>query len=304
MNCGSALNGADAVACGPDTAWHLHCRTCYELSAGQLQLMLDQPDGAPIRIYRCRCCGSMRSCRPPWRTRCHVCLNERSTGPVVAEAARAFLRRLGEDPALEGQARMLLAQDLAAQEPRGVVEISSSLALAATIRHAERPGWEVLAADVYGLPWKGMKARSTSHGTWGRHEACGTVAKLGPSAVDCPSCGPAPGSRTHLARRDDPYLLYLVVHRRWQKFGVGDRRRVETHVRGGAEVVLVLRAPFAQVVLAEAALKWQHRKEIAGRVRRGMIVSFGQATEVTRRKVPINLSATLPGGEDVTHWFR
>jgi hypothetical protein len=233
-----------------------------------------------------------------------VCLDERSTGPVVAEAARAFLRRLGEDPALEGQARMLLAHDLAAQEPRGVVEASSSLALAAALRHAERPGWEVLAADVHGLPWTGMKTRSTSHGTWGRHETCGTLAKLGPGTVDCLSCGPAPGSRTHLAKRDDPYLLYLVVNRRWQKFGVGDRRRVETHVRGGAEVVQVIRAPFAQVVLAETALKRQHREEIAGRVRRGMIASFGQATEVTRRKVPISLTKVLPDGEDVTDCFR
>ncbi len=99
-------------------------------------------------------------------------------------------------------------------------------------------------------------------------------------------------------------LLYLVAHRKWQKFGVGDRRRVETHVRGGADVVQVLRAPFAQVVLAETALKRQYRQEIAGRVRRGMIASFGEATEVTRRKVPISLSNVLPGGEDVTDWFR
>ena len=57
-------------------------------------------------------------------------------------------------------------------------------------------------------------------------------------------------------------------------------------------------------MLAETALKRQHREQIAGRVRRGMIDSFGQATEVTRRKVPINLATVLPDAEDVTEWFR
>ncbi len=58
------------------------------------------------------------------------------------------------------------------------------------------------------------------------------------------------GSRTHEARRDQPYLLYLVGTRKWQKFGVGDQPRVREHARGGAEVVQVLRAPFAQVTFA------------------------------------------------------
>jgi hypothetical protein len=156
---------------------------------------------------------------------------------------------------------------------------------------------------VYGLPWAGRKTAASSHGTWARHQACGTIAKLHPGAVDCAACGPAAGSRTHLARRDDPYLLYLVVHRRWQKFGIGDQRRVRAHQRGGAEVIQVLRAPFAQVVLAEAALKRQHRTQIAGQVKRGMISSFGQVTEVTRRKTLIRLTDVLPNGEDVTQWF-
>ncbi len=127
------------------------------------------------------------------------------------------------------------------------VEASAAIALATMIRGAEWPGWEVLAADVHGLPRAGRKTAGTSHGTWARHQACGLVTKLGPGSVDCPRCGPASGSRTHLARRGDPCLLYLVVHRRWQKFGVGDQRRVSAHLRGGAQVVQVLRASFAEV---------------------------------------------------------
>jgi hypothetical protein len=122
--------------------------------------------------------------------------------------------------------------------------------------------------------------------------------------MTCPACGPEPGSRTHEARRDDPYLLYMVRTRRWQKFGVGDQRRVKEHQRGGAEVIQVLRAPFAQVVLAEKALKERHRDVIVRRGRRGMITSFGQGTEVTRRRIPISLSEVLPDAEDITPTFR
>lgn len=66
----------------------------------------------------------------------------------------------------------------------------------------------------------------------------------------------------------------------------------------------VLQAPFAQVVIAETLLKRQHQHQIAGRKRPGMIGSFGQATEVTRRKAPISLAEMLPGGAGVTDRFR
>jgi hypothetical protein len=35
-----------------------------------------------------------------------------------------------------------------------------------------------------------------------------------------------------------------------------------------------------------------------------MIASFGQGTEVTRRRVIVKLTDALPDGEDVTSWFR
>lgn len=83
---------------------------------------------------------------------------------------------------------------------------------------------------------------------------------------------------------------------------VGDRRRIQTHIRG-AEVAQVLRAPFQQVVLAETALKQRYRQQIIRSVKRGMIGSFGQATEVTHRRQRINLLDVLPDGEDITYSF-
>jgi hypothetical protein len=35
-----------------------------------------------------------------------------------------------------------------------------------------------------------------------------------------------------------------------------------------------------------------------------MISSFGQGTEVTRRRALISLTDVLPDGQDVTYWFR
>lgn len=299
-NCGEPLAGPDAVTRGPDTAWHFQCQECYELSAHQLELTGDQPGGAPIRIYRCLRCRTTRSCQPGWHTRCHVCLDERSIGPAVTNAGRALLAGLGAYP----DQRHTALTPPTAEQIRRAVEASSLRALADVLRSAERPTWEILATDVYGLPWGGAKTGTSSHGTWGRHKECGTVAKLHPGAADCPTCGPEPDSRTDPAKRSDPYLLYLVTHRRRQKFGVGDRRRIETHLHAGATLVQVLQAPFTQVLLAENALKRQYHQQIPRRLRRVLIDSFGQATVVIRRKVLINLADVLPDGEDVTHWFR
>jgi hypothetical protein len=302
-NCGDPLDGSGSAVRGPDTAWHAQCLACHELVAGQLELAEDGPGGAPIQIYRCRLCGTARSCRAGWRTRCHICLDERSSGAVVTAAGQAFLARLEHDPRLAAQARQFLGLTLGETiSLRGVAMASAYITLSAELRQLDRPGWVILATDVYGLPWTGERNRRISHGTWARHH-CGTVAKLHPGTVDCPACGPEPASRTHLARRDEPYLLYLVTTRRWQKFGVGDVRRVREHLRGDAVVIRVLQAPFAEVILAEKALKQRYRDATQRRAKRGMIASFGQGTEVTRSRITINLTDVLPDGEDVTAWF-
>jgi hypothetical protein len=303
VNCGRSLLGSGTTAHSDAVAWYWHCRPCSQLAAEQLELLADQPGGSPIRIYRCRLCGSLRSCRPGWLTRCHICLDERGHGPLITDAAQRF-RSVHSGDAERLPSAPLVSEALGRDTDQAAVEASAALVLATAIRRAERPGWDVVATDVHGLPWTGSKTAATSHGTWATHQACGTIAKLRPGSIDCPACGPAKGSRTHLARRDDPYLLYLVVHQGWQKFGIGDYRRVRSHQRGGAEVIQVLRAPFAHVVLAEAALKRLHRDQIAGRTRRGMISSFGQGTEVTRRRALISLTDVLPDGHDVTYWFR
>jgi hypothetical protein len=186
---------------------------------------------------------------------------------------------------------------------RAIIEATSVLTVATRLASFERSGWTVLATDIWGLPWHGIRTRAESHGTWGRHDTCGAVAKLRVGSVDCPSCGPQPGSRTHRARHDDPYLLYLVTLKGLTKFGVGNPDRVQTHLRGGASVVQVLRAPFAEVVLAEQKLKTTHATAIFGRRTRKMSQSFGQGTEVVGRRVPIDLADVLPGGEDVTSSF-
>ena len=291
------------MARGDAVAWYWHCRACSRLAAEELELVADRPGGSQIRIYRCRLCGNQRSCRPGWLTRCHICLDERSHGPVITDAARRF-RSTHSGDAEFLPSTPLLGDALGRDADQAAVEASAALVLATAVRRAERPGWDVVATDVHGLPWTGSRTGATSHGTWATHRACGTIAKLRPDSIDCPACGPAKGSRTHLARRDDPYLLYLVVHRGGQKFGIGDYRRVRSHQRDGAEVIQVLRAPFAHVVLAETALKRLHRDQIAGRTRDGMISTFGQGTEVTPHRAVISLTDVLPGGRDVTYWFR
>lgn len=303
VNCMAALNGPGGAPSGPDSAWHRQCLACHEAAAGQLALVIDQPDGVPIQIRQCRRCGTARSCRPGWMTRCMICLDDRT---VEADAS-GHLRQAGDlmaDTALTGRVRQALGLAEGAVVPFRVArEAASALAVAGRLRWMDRPGWDVLATDVHGLPWHDS-GLPYSHGTWGRHEKCGTIAKMTDGSLDCPSCGPEPGSRTHLARRDDPYLLYLVQTRKYQKFGVGNRRRVRTHICGGAEVAQVLSGPFAHVILAEKALKDLHRDAIVRSVRRGMIESFGQGTEVVRRRIPVSLTQVMPDGEDVTHLFR
>jgi hypothetical protein len=301
-NCLSAISGAGHVRRGPDSAWYGQCRACHELVVAQLELVADRPSGMFIQIYQCRQCGTARSCRPGWTTRCMICLDDRT----VAEDVEGRMRQASEllaDPALAGRVCQVLGLPDDTVVPfRAAREAASALAVGDRLRRAARPGWAVAATDVYGLPWYDS-GKPHSHGTWGRHEECGTIAKMADGSLDCPACGPEPGSRTHEARRDEPYLLYLVQTHKYQKFGVGDRRRVRTHIRGGAEVVQVLSGPFAHVILAEKALKDLHRDVTVRRIRRGMIESFGQGTEVVYRRTPVSLTQVMPDGEDVTHWF-
>ena len=304
VNCDAGLSSPGTITRGPDSAWHLQCQACHELVDEQMMVIEDQPGGKPIQLYECGRCLTTRACRVGWHTRCHVCLDERSTGRAVADAGESFLIRLKEDPALDLQARQFL--QLTPTDPillSSATEASSYLALQEMLLRRSRPGWEIIATDVYGLPWTGIRTRHISHGTWARHTACGAIIKLPRGSADCPVCGPEPGSRTYAVRRDQPYLLYLVRTPLWKKFGIGGEPRVREHARAGAQVIQVIQAPFAQVVLAERTLKQRHHESTQLRPRSGMATSFGQGTEVTRRWVTVNLRDVLPDGEDVTSWF-
>lgn len=306
-------------------AWFMHCEACRELVKDQQDLIYEkpgEPDEPGIQIFQCRACGATRSCRAGYSTRCHVCLDERSAASELTRARDACLAWFAQDPlqALQAGRNLSLAPGEAITA-RAIVEATSSLTIAAKMSRYERPGWTVLATDVHGLPWDGVAGRSVSHGTWGQHDACGAVAKLRRGGtLDCPSCGPQPGSRTHEARRDEPYYLYLVTTGRVQKFGVGTEARVRAHQRAGATVTQVLTDSFAEVCRAERDLKKMHadlvlRKAPADQARltyadwvrqrraRKMPASFGRGTEVVGRGVTISLTGVLPGGRDVTAQF-
>jgi hypothetical protein len=182
---------------------------------------------------------------------------------------------------------------------RDVHEYHAASHLLEVIDARARPGWTVLATDVWGLPW--LAGRPISHGTWGAHDACGTVQKLKTGRVECRVCPPEPDSRSNRARRDDPYLLYLVRYGRLLKFGRGYAGRVKAHLSAGAEVVQVIRARHEDVVTAELGLRARHRSKIRTR-RRGMATSFGTGTEVVPASTRIDLTEWLHG-DDVTHQF-
>src|SRR5690349_5373967 len=66
VNCGASLPGAGAGDGASATAWHWHCPACSELVTGQMDLVVDQPDGAFARIYRCQACWTPRVLPPGW----------------------------------------------------------------------------------------------------------------------------------------------------------------------------------------------------------------------------------------------
>ncbi|WHT18494.1 hypothetical protein N8J89_36180 [Crossiella sp. CA-258035] len=272
-NCGVPMPGrANTGDRGPDIAYFVHCRPCAALVAGQMDLLEAEPNGAKIRIYGCRRCGTTRAFRATWKPRCPVCLDERTRGLGI---------RL-----------------LAERRARGIVLARSA--------EYEWPGWTLLAGDYWGLPWNHPREagkRVSSHGFWGRHQACGMVALLKKVRVECRFCPAEPGSRTHHARRHDPHLLYLVEFQGLLKFGHGNAQRIRTHQLEGAEVRLVLQATHAEVVAAERVLKKRHRELL---VPRGTLLphSFGRGTEVVAAGVPVDLAEVLLRARDVTDRFR
>ncbi|MDH6464316.1 hypothetical protein M2302_004514 [Micromonospora sp. A200] len=262
------------------------------------------PAHSGINIHQCRYCGSHRVCRSGWRTRCHVCLDERSSGLALASGEQ-LLSRLTHEPALADQVRRFAGlTDTAAVPVRAAAEFQAAVALGEELDRRGRDGWTDLVGDVHGLPWYGEKRGISSHGTWGIHIRCGSWQRLGDACTECP---PEQGDRSFAALRDTSYLLYLVRHRGLLKFGVGGARRVRQHLLAGAELVEVAEGRHADVIAAEAILKRQKRDAaVPLRVWRTwrMPASFGAGTEVVRAGVRIRLADVLPDGRDVTGRFK
>ncbi|MGC4768901.1 hypothetical protein ACLQ25_07945 [Micromonospora sp. DT44] len=105
VNCGDAVHGrANSQHRGPDVAWFVHCRPCAKLVADQMEPLAVLPPGSGVDLHRCRQCGNHRVCRRGWRTRCHICLDERSAGFAVS-AGQELLSRLPEEPELAHKLR-------------------------------------------------------------------------------------------------------------------------------------------------------------------------------------------------------
>ncbi|GAA2170107.1 hypothetical protein [Pedococcus bigeumensis] len=195
-------------------------------------------------------------------------------------------------------------------DPRAITG-SDALAAESTVflANAEesyaRPGWTVLATDVSGMPW-GYRDPSRSHGTWASHDDCGTVQKLSLARTECRVCPPEPVSRTHRAKAGQPQYLYLVRIGGLLKFGHGDANRVKAHLRRGCEPISVLRAPFQQVVAAEAAMKRAYRDSLIDPTTWDLPTTFGAGTEVVTDDVVVELSKYLLGAGviEVTSRFR
>ncbi|RZT83863.1 hypothetical protein EV383_0683 [Pseudonocardia sediminis] len=273
-----------------------------------MKLIEDRPNGQSIQIWECRSCEATRACRPGWLTRCHVCLDER-TDPSIAEAyGMIFESMITTD---EERQKLRDIYGVGANEWIDDVD-AHGLIMYNTVQDEllmhERPGWSVLAADIAGLPWGGHSGRRSSHGVWGRHDACGTVQSM--RAVECAVCPPTPGSRTHRARAESPQLLYLVAFDdpagvgSLVKFGHGSRRRVLDHISGGAVPLLVLRATFRQVVKAERKLAARYGCDAVGAIT-GLPASFERGTEVVPAGLNVDLHRVLSGTgvTDVTELF-
>lgn len=190
-------------------AWMNACATCATGIADQMQVIEDQPGGQRIQILQCTWCGDERACRPGWRTRCHLCLDDR-TSPIHIEDIELVREAMVEQGHLD-DLRSYRGLDSGEDIDDWTLHEAISYDLVdGTLVSYARPGWTVLATDIHGLPWDWREASTRlSHGTWGRHDACGSIQKMERGRSECPICPPEDGSRTFRAKKDDPHLLYL-----------------------------------------------------------------------------------------------
>lgn len=153
-NCGEPVTGrAGPAGRGADLAWMAMCRPCAELWTDGMDVVVDRPGGQHIQILRCTDCGRTRACRPRWRTRCHVCLDER-TDPALSEQvvkASDVRRDPAFTPDVQDDIRDLMGLANGADlEDWAVHQYLNLAAEFGVFDEFERPGWTVLAADICG----------------------------------------------------------------------------------------------------------------------------------------------------------
>ena len=282
----------------------VHCRECAALVADTMTLVQHRPSGAAIDIWQCNTCAATRSCRPRWRTRCPVCLDERTV--FEDEEQSRLLDELKEEREFKQLVADILEIDLRQVTPQHMWTVLNGLFIGEREEEFMRPGWTVLATDVRGMPWFALDP-STSHGTWASHDVCGTVQNLTLARPECRVCPPEPGSRTHRAKADQPQMLYLIRWLDLLKFGHGDGNRMRSHRNAGCDVVQVLQGPHTDVVAAELRMKRHFRDQLIDPLEWEMPITFGTGSEVVPDDVPVRLADFLSGSnvKDVTHrWSR
>jgi hypothetical protein len=93
---------------------------------------------------------------------------------------------------------------------RAIVQATATLTAATALARYARPGWTVTATDGWGLPWRGVRSRPLSHGTWGQHDDCGTSPCCAQGPSTALPAGPSPAPAPTVPARTTP-TFYQVT---------------------------------------------------------------------------------------------
>jgi hypothetical protein len=108
----------------------------------------------------------------------------------------------GRNPLLALQAGRNLTLGRGEQiTPKAIVQATACLTVATQLARYERPGWTVIATDVWGLPWRGVQAAPTPTGPGRSMTPAASWLSCARARSTVRPAGPSPGhARTRLAR--------------------------------------------------------------------------------------------------------